>query len=93
MQSMNMWIRQLYPEESHGQFEGIRILSFILIPMLVGTIIGNIIIKTGAGSIVNEFGFTENIPTESLFKWAALLLIPVFIPLYFASKLYYKRVK
>jgi hypothetical protein len=61
--------------------------------MLIGTIIGNIIVKNGAGSVQNEFGFTENIPTEAIFRWAAVLLVPVFVPLFFAVKLYNRRIK
>jgi hypothetical protein len=93
MQTMTMWVKQLYPQKNRGQFEGIRILTFVLLPMLAGTIIGNIIIKNGPGTIINEFGFTENIPTEAIFQWALVLLIPVFVPLFFASALYYKRLK
>ena len=93
MQTMTMWIKQLYPQNSRGQFEGIRILSFVLIPMMIGTVIGNVIVKNGAGTIINEFGITENIPTEALFQWALILLIPVFFPLFYASALYFKRVK
>ncbi len=93
VQSMTMWVKQLYPQESRGQFEGIRILFFTLIPMIIGTLIGNIIIKNGAGSIVNEYGITENIPTESIYLWAALLLIFPMIPLLFGAKSYYKRVR
>ena len=91
-QSMTMWVKQLYPEQSRGQFEGIRILFFVLTPMIIGTIIGNIIIKNGAGSIVNEYGITENIPVESIYMWAAILVTGAFIPLFFAAKHYYKRV-
>ncbi len=93
VQSMTMWVKQLYPEESRGQFEGIRILFFNLIPMVIGTSIGNIIIKKGAGSIINEYGITENIPTESIYLWAALLVLVPMIPLLFGAKAYYKRVQ
>ena len=91
-QTMTMWVKQLYPEQSRGQFEGIRILFFVLTPMIIGTIIGNIIIKNGAGSIVNEYGITENIPVESIYMWAAILVTGAFIPLFFAAKLYHKRI-
>lgn len=93
VQSMTMWVKQLYPQESRGQFEGIRVLFFTLIPMIIGTVIGNIIIKNGAGTIVNEYGITENIPTESIYLWAALLVIFPLIPLLFGAKAYYKRIQ
>ncbi len=92
VQSMTMWVKQLYPQESRGQFEGIRVLFFTLIPMIIGTVIGNIIVKNGAGSIVNEYGITENIPTESIYLWAALLVLIPLIPLFFGTKAYYERV-
>jgi MFS family permease len=91
-QSMVMWVKSLYPPESRGQFEGIRCISFTLIPMVIGTGIGNWVVKNGAGSITNEYGITENIPTESIFLWAAVLLLLCFIPLAVASKLYFKRI-
>ena len=93
IQAMTMWLKQLYPEDSRGQFEGIRVLFFTLIPMILGTIIGNFIIKNGAGTVVNEYGIVENIPTESIFMWAAILVVLSFIPLYYAGKHYYKRIK
>jgi predicted lysophospholipase L1 biosynthesis ABC-type transport system permease subunit len=92
MQSMTMWVKQLYPEDSRGQFEGLRVAFFTLIPMMIGTVIGNIIIKNGAGSIVNEQGITENIPTESIYMWAAALSVLIFIPLAFAARMYRERV-
>jgi hypothetical protein len=60
--------------------------------MMIGTLIGNTIIKTGSGTVVNEFGLTENIPTESIYMWAAGLVLLTFIPLLRAAKLYRKRV-
>jgi len=92
-QSMTMWVKQLFPEDKRGQFEGVRILSFVLVPMLIGTIIGNIIVTQGAGTVINEFGMTENIPTESIFQWASALLLLAFIPLIPAARLYYKRIR
>lgn len=93
MQSMTMWVKQLYPAESRGQFEGIRVLFFTLVPMIIGTAIGNAVIRNGAGTVVNKYGITENIPTESMYIWAAFLVMLAFIPLYFAGKRYYQRLK
>lgn len=93
MQSLTMWVKQLYPEESRGQFEGVRVLFFTLLPMFVGTILGNIIIKNGAGTIVNEYGITENIPTEAIYSWAAVLVLFSIIPLVIGAKYYRERMK
>lgn len=93
VQAMTMWVKHLYPEESRGQFECVRVLFFTLIPMIIGTVIGNIIIKNGAGTIVNEFGITENIPAEDIYLWAALLVVLTFIPLWFAGRRYFDRVR
>ena len=35
IQAMTMWLKQLYPEDSRGQFEGIRVMFFTLIPMII----------------------------------------------------------
>lgn len=91
VQSLTMWVKQLYPEESRGQFEGIRVLFFTLLPMFVGTILGNIIIKNGAGTIVNEYGITENIPTEAIYSWAAVLVLFSFVPLMIGTRYYKER--
>ena len=92
VQSSTMWVKELYPEESRGQFEGMRVLFFTLIPMMIGTVIGNEIIKNGAGTIVNEHGITENIPTEDIYTWGARLVVLTIIPLIPAWKLYRSRV-
>ena len=90
-QSMTIWVKELYPETARGQFEGIRILFFVLTPMIIGTVIGNIIVKNGAGSIANEFGIIENIPAESIYLWGAILAVTALFPLFFASKMYNRR--
>ena len=35
----------------------------------------------------------ENIPTEAIYLWAAILLVPAFIPLSFAARDYHRRVE
>ena len=67
-------------------------MFFTLIPMMIGTVIGNEIIKNGAGTIVNDLGITENIPTEDIYTWGARLVVLTLIPLIPASKMYRRRV-
>lgn len=85
LQTVSVWAKALYPSESKGQFEGIRILFFVLIPMIVAPLISNPIIKK-SGEITNDYGLTEYLPTEVLFLVAAVISLITFIPLSFAAK-------
>ena len=85
LQSITVWGKQLYPEDSRGQFEGIRIIFFVLIPMIVAPLFSNPIIKR-SGEFVDENGFTEYLPTYAIFLAGAVAVLLTFIPLYLASK-------
>ncbi len=80
LQTVTAWSKPLYPEDSRGQFEGIRILFFVLIPMVIAPLISNPIIKR-SGEFVNENGFTEYLPTHTLLITGAVLVLLTFIPL------------
>ena len=94
-QTCMIWVKGLFPEESKGQFEGVRVLFFTLIPMLIGTLIGNFIIKhTAQGDPqYDSNGFLIEVPQENLFLWASIMVLLTFIPLIIGSKVYNKRVK
>ena len=85
LQTISVWAKELYPKEQKGQFEGIRILFFVLIPMIVAPLISNPIIKK-SGEITNSYGMKEYLPTEVLFLVAAALSLLVYIPMIFAAK-------
>ncbi|MCR4727640.1 MAG: hypothetical protein K5796_03185, partial [Lachnospiraceae bacterium] len=89
LQTISVWAKGLYPKETKGQFEGIRILFFVLIPMIVAPLIANPIIKK-SGEITNEYGLKEYLPTETLFFVSAGLSVIVFIPLIFAARYHAK---
>ena len=95
MQTGMVWVRGLFPEESRGQFEGIRVLFFTLIPMFTGTLIGNAIIKgTPQDQVLTDvYGNPIDVPQENLFLYAGLMVLLTFIPLFFAWREYHKRVK
>ena len=89
LQTISVWAKALYPKEAKGQFEGIRILFFVLIPMVVAPLIATPIIKKN-GEIINEFGLKEYLPTEVLFLVGAGVSLLTFIPLFMAAR-YSKR--
>lgn len=92
LQTLMVWSKQLYPADAKGQFEGIRILFFVLIPMVIAPLIANPVIKAN-GAFLNEFGLTEYLPTETLFYVAAVLVVFTFIPLFIAKKHHDARIK
>ena len=85
LQTVSVWAKGLYPKEAKGQFEGIRILFFVLIPMVVTPLIANPIIKKN-GEIINEYGLKEYLPTEVLFLVGAGVSLITFIPLFMAAR-------
>ena len=95
-QACMIWVKGLFPNESKGQFEGVRVCFFTLIPMLIGTLIGNVVIKTTAQigePKYDTYGHLIEVPQENLFLFAGILVIFTLIPLFFASKAYKNRIK
>jgi MFS family permease len=90
LQSITVWSKQLYPEDSRGQFEGIRILFFVLIPMIIAPLLANPIIKR-SGEYVDENGFTAYLPTHTLFIAGAILVLLTLLPLIPATKKHRER--
>ena len=92
LQTLTVWSKQLYPADARGQFEGIRILFFVMIPMVVAPLISNPVIKR-SGEYVDEYGFTAYLPTHTLLLAASGLVLLTFIPLLMARKYHDRRIK
>ena len=90
MQVISVWMKQLFPEEAKGQFEGFRIIFFVLIPWIVSPFIANPIIKRN-GEILDANGLTAYLPTHVLFLVSTLLILATFLPLLFAARERKKR--
>ncbi len=88
-----IWVRGLFPEEKRGQFEGIRSIFFVWLPMLIGTLCGDAIIRAFGTQEPDAYGMAVNIPPSELFLWASFVVFATFIPLFFATRLYNKRIK
>ncbi len=93
-QATIVWTKQLYPSGSRGRFEGIRVVFFVLIPMLIGPMIANPIIKIYGKSFTKEYAtgiITGQVPTELLFLVAAVIILLSLIPLVKATKYHNNR--
>jgi MFS family permease len=90
LQTLTAWYKNLYPEEQRGQFEGIKQLFFVCIPMIIGPLISNLIIKNyGIRAVVD--GEEGMIPNEILFAVSAVFTLLTFLPLLPAGKLLSQR--
>ena len=78
---LNASVRDHTPEDKVGQFQGIRMVFFVLIPMVVGPYIGDMAISNSTRTYLNEFNVETPLPTENMFLAAAVIAIFVFIPL------------
>lgn len=79
------WSMDLYPAGSRGQFQGVRMIFQVMIPMMVGPLIGSIIItQVGIPTILNgQAGF---IPTSEIYWANALVALLAVIPLLFIPR-------
>lgn len=85
LQTTTAWAKNLYPESSRGQFEGIRILFFVLIPMIVGPAVASVIIKRFGVPVVID-GVSGKAPSAVLFFAAACFMALTLIPTWFAAR-------
>ena len=94
LQTTKVWAKQLYPKDSKGQFEGIWILFFVLIPMIGGSLIGEAVVKMGGEVFLNEVsGQTEYIPNGNIFFVGAAIVLFSAIPFIMSVKHFRERVK
>ncbi len=78
---LNASVRDYIPEDKVGLFQGIRMIFFVLIPMVVGPWLGDIACRTSNFTII-EYGEEKLVPSTSMFFYAAVVALLIFVPLY-----------
>ena len=81
-------IRDHTPENRSGMFQGLRIVGQVLIPGIIGPVIGSSVLKN-AETIVNDDGTTSFVPNQNIFLAAlgvAILLAVYLIPLFLSMR-------
>lgn len=80
-------IRDYTPAAHVGMFQGIRLLAYVLIPMVIGPNIGNAIINAlSSGTYVNDYGEMVNLPVAQVFFAAAAGVLLIYLPAHFLFK-------
>lgn len=85
VQTTTAWAKNLYPEGNYGQYEGVRIIFNVMIPMILGPSTASILI-TEFGNPVTINGQEGMAPSAVIFFAAAALSVFTLIPVYFAAK-------
>ncbi len=82
---LNASVRDYIPEDKVGLFQGIRMIFFVLIPMIVGPALGDIAIRSSNFTII-EYGEPKEVPSTSMFFYAAIVALFIFVPLFLLTK-------
>lgn len=83
--SLSATIRDYTPMDRVGQFQGIRMIFAVMLPMIIGPWIGAAVIKN-SGSTYVDLGTVKNVPTPAIFLASALVLLLIAIPLIFLKR-------
>lgn len=79
-------IKDFIPEGKAGMFQGIRMIFAVLLPMVIGPVIGDMACQHAAQTIINEANAQVIVPAKDMFLWAGIVCIFALIPLYFLIK-------
>mgnify|MGYP003290819930 FL=1 len=79
-------VKDFIPEGKAGLFQGIRMIFTVLVPMVIGPVIGDMACQKAAQTIINEVGAEVIVPAKNMFLWAGIVCIFALPPLYFLIK-------
>ena len=73
-------VRDYTPTKEVGLFQGVRMIFTVLIPMIIGPLIGDSICKALGGPQLNDFGQTVYPPNAWLFLITGIIFLLAIIP-------------
>lgn len=82
---LNATVRDFTPEGKVGQFQGVRMIFAVLIPMVLGSYIGAFVTETFAsrhdlGMYINDYGESVLVPVPEIFAASAILCVLIVVP-------------
>lgn len=79
-------VKDFIPEGKTGLFQGIRMIFAVMLPMVIGPVIGDMACQRAAQTIINEANAEVIVPAKNMFLWAGVVSVLALIPLYFLIK-------
>lgn len=83
---LNALGRDLVPKTHVGVFSGIKMVFFIMVPMIIGPFIGSTVISRSASTYIDEFGVLQSVPIPGIYLAGAIVGLFAFIPIAFVLK-------
>ena len=82
---LNATVRDFTPEGKVGQFQGVRMIFAVLIPMVLGSYIGAFVTESFAnrhdlGMYINDYGESVLVPVPEIFAASAILCVLIVVP-------------
>lgn len=68
-------VKDFIPDGKAGLFQGIRMIFVVLIPMVIGPVIGDMACQKAAQTIINEANAEVIVPAKNMFLWAGIVCI------------------
>lgn len=94
LQTTRTWAKSLLPQETKGQSDGFWAIAYALIPTILGSNIGEWIIKNKGEALLNEAtGRFEYIPNAQVFLYGAIISTFSIIPILITRKYVKKRLE
>lgn len=83
---LNALARDKMPGTQRGHFNGIRMIFSVMLPMIIGPLIGSNIIKASRTTFIDEFGLVQSVPIPEIFLAASVLSLLLIVPAIFILK-------
>ncbi|CAM2906590.1 MFS transporter [Prescottella defluvii] len=77
--ALSATVRNLTPPDRAGQVQGLRMISAVLVPMVIGPFLGAAVIA-GADETFVDLGVVKQVPTPWIFPAAAIVVALIVIP-------------
>ena len=81
----NVKVRDYTPLDKVGHFQGVRMIFYVMIPMIIGPFIGARVIN-GNGMYYMDLGVLKPVPTPEIFITSAVAVLFILIPLLLVFK-------
>ena len=78
---LNALSRDLVPKTHIGVFSGIKMIFFVMIPMIIGPFIGSFVISSSDSTYTDAFGILQSVPTPGIFLAGSIVSLLAIIPI------------